>query len=74
MLMIGLRRNPTLWILGRPYNLGGFESYGCSNSVTYSGSKDPLMRRTVFCSADCVGSLDNFLYTGSSSMAKTFSV
>jgi len=63
MLMIGLRGTPTLWVLlGNPYNLGGLKPCGHKCSVTSSRSEDPLKRRVVFHSADCVESLTGFLY------------
>jgi len=61
VLMTGLRRTSPLWFLGSPYNLDALELCHGSCSVTSSRGEDPLRRRVVFCSVDCVGSLASFL-------------
>jgi hypothetical protein len=50
----------SLWILGSLYILGGLKPCGCS-LATSSGSEDPLIRRVVFLSADCVDCVGSVL-------------
>jgi hypothetical protein len=66
LLTMGLRRTPSLCIIGSPYNLGGLEPVGLRCLHMSSVSVDFLSNCVVLRSVDSVGSLVSFLYDESS--------